>query len=143
MMIDNLTHQQRTHFHHDHLAKVIAAQNAVFTAVFLINGKIVIGDRIDRVKPSGNPSCWLGPIWGISNYLVFEGLVQYGFTDEAKDLAEKTLALFGRDIAQCGEMHEYYDPESGEPVINQGFQNWNLLSIKMGQWLEEQKEGIV
>ena len=63
---------------------------------------------------SGNPSCWLGPIWGISNYMVFDGLVKYGYTEEAKELAEKTIALFGRDIEKCGELHEYYDPETGE-----------------------------
>jgi hypothetical protein len=28
---------------------------------------------------SGNPSLWTGPIWGISNYIVFSGLVAYGY----------------------------------------------------------------
>lgn len=93
-------------------------------------------EKMYAVKPSGNPSCWLGPIWGISNYLVFEGLVRYGFADEARELAEKTIALLEQDILKCGELHEYYDPENGEPIINPGFQNWNLLSINMGQWLE-------
>ena len=69
--------------------------------------------------------------------MVFDGLVKYGFLDEAKELAEKTLKLFGEDIAKTGELHEYYDPESGEPVNNPGFQNWNLFAIKMGQWLQE------
>lgn len=96
-------------------------------------------EKMYSVKKSGNPSCWLGPIWGISNYMVFDGLVKYGFTIEAKELAEKTLALFGNDIKRCGEMHEYYDPESGEPVNNPGFQNWNLFAIKMGNWLKNLK----
>ena len=89
------------------------------------------------VVPSGNPSCWLGPVWGISNYLVFCGLVKYGYEDEAHILAEKTVELFERDISSCGEMHEYYDPETGKPIINPGFQNWNLLSINMKSWLEQ------
>ena len=89
------------------------------------------------IKKSGNPSCWLGPIWGISNYMVFEGLVKYGFIDVAKELAEKTLKLFGEDLEKNGDLHEYYDPESGEPIMNPGFQNWNLLSILMGKWLKE------
>ena len=92
------------------------------------------------IKKTGNPSCWLGPIWGISNYMVFDGLVKYGFINEAKELATKTLDLFGRDIAQCGELHEYYDPESGEGVNNPGFQNWNLFAIQMGQWLQENND---
>ena len=34
---------------------------------------------------------------------------------------------------------QYYDPESGEPINNPCFQNWNLLSIKMGIWLNNQQ----
>lgn len=92
-------------------------------------------EKMYAVKASNNPSCWLGPVWGVSNYLVFRGLLQYGYEDEAAQLAEKTLSLFGKDLEGCGELHEYYDPETGRPVINPGFQNWNLLSVNMGAWL--------
>lgn len=80
---------------------------------------------------SGNPSCWLGPVWGISNYMCYRGLINYGFTKEARTLAEKTIRLFGEDLARCGEMHEYYNPDTGEGMNNQGFQNWNLLVNNM------------
>lgn len=93
-------------------------------------------EKMYAIIKSGNPSCWLGPIWGISNYMVFDGLVKYGYNAEATDLAEKTLTIFGRDIETCGEMHEYYDPETGVGVNNPGFQNWNLLSINMYEWLK-------
>ncbi len=93
-------------------------------------------EKMYSVKATGNPSCWLGPIWGISNYFVFRGLVKYGYNDLAKELSEKTINMFSKDILSCGQMHEYYDPETGEPIINAGFQNWNLLSINMGSWLE-------
>lgn len=49
------------------------------------------------------------------------------------------VALFEKDLSACGELHEYYDPESGEPVINPGFQNWNLLSLNMDAWLNHEK----
>ncbi|MBQ9085920.1 MAG: glycoside hydrolase family 37 [Clostridia bacterium] len=93
-------------------------------------------EKMYAIIKSGNPSCWLGPIWGISNYMVFDGLCRYGYVEEAKELAEKTLTLFGRDIEACGQMHEYYHPETGEGVNNPGFQNWNLLSLNMYQWLK-------
>ena len=96
-------------------------------------------EKMYRIVKSGNPSCWLGPIWGISNYMVFEGLLKYGFIEEAKELAERNVKLFAQDIEKTGELHEYYDPESGEPINNPGFQNWNLLSIKMGIWLNNQQ----
>ena len=94
-------------------------------------------EKMYTVKASGNPSCWLGPIWGIVNYVVFEGLKDYGYINEAKELCRKTITLFGRDIIDNGAMHEYYDPETGEGVMNLGFQNWNLLSINMYNWLCE------
>ena len=72
--------------------------------------------------------------------MVFDGLVRYGYTDEARELAEKTITLFGQDIEKCGELHEYYDPETGEGVNNQGFQNWNLLSINMYEWLRSNSQ---
>lgn len=93
-------------------------------------------EKMYSIVKSGNPSCWLGPIWGISNYLVFKGLIKYGFCDEARLLAEKTVLLFENDIKSSGELHEYYDPDSGEPIMNAGFQNWNLLSIIMKDWLD-------
>lgn len=94
-------------------------------------------EKMYVIKPSGNPSCWLGPIWGISNYLVFSALTKYGFDKEATALAERTVKLLGQDIEECGEMHEYYDPDTGAPVINPGFQNWNLLSLNMIAYLDK------
>lgn len=94
-------------------------------------------ERMYAVKKSGNPSCWLGPIWGNTNYMIFEGLLRYGYEAEARRLAEVTVEMFGRDILACGEMHEYYDPDTGEGVHNQGFQSWNLLAFRMAEWLEE------
>ena len=93
-------------------------------------------EKMYTVRPSGNPSCWLGPVWGIANYLVFRGLVRYGFDETAAELAQRTVTLFENDIRTSGELHEYYDPESGRPIMNPGFQNWNLLSLNMLAWLE-------
>lgn len=93
-------------------------------------------EKMYRIAASNNPSCWLGPVWGISNYLTFRGLLQYGYTDEARELCEKTIVLFGRDVERFGVMHEYYSPDDGEPIINPGFQNWNMLVLNMIAWYE-------
>lgn len=95
-------------------------------------------EKMYQIVKSGNPSCWLGPIWGISNYFTFRGLLKYGYTYLANELADKTLKLFGQDIANCGEMHEYYDPDTGVGVNNQGFQSWNLLCANIIAWKENQ-----
>lgn len=96
-------------------------------------------EKMYAIRNSGNPSCWLGPIWGIANYMVFRSLVKYGYTEEARILAQKTVDLFNKDIAETGEIHEYYDPESGAPIRNPGFQSWNLLSVNMLAWLQGEK----
>ena len=94
-------------------------------------------EKMYNVRAMGNPSSWLGPIWGVSNYLTFRGLVRYGFSEDATALAEKTVRLFGRDFERTGALHEYYLPENGEPVLNKGFQNWNYLVLNMLNWLEK------
>ena len=96
-------------------------------------------EKMYAVWGSGNPSCWLGPIWGNVNYMCFRALLNYGYIAEAKELAERTVVLFGKDIEACGEMHEYYDPDTGRGIINQSFQSWNLLVNNMVAWLEGRK----
>ena len=93
-------------------------------------------EKMYQIVATGNPSCWLGPIWGVANYMTWRGLVDYGFLDEARELGEKTVKLFENDLKETGELHEYYDPESGMAIMNPGFQNWNLLSLNIKAWLD-------
>ncbi|WP_433088717.1 MGH1-like glycoside hydrolase domain-containing protein [Dactylosporangium sp. CA-052675] len=88
-------------------------------------------EKMYDLRASNNPSNWLGPVWGISNYMVFRGLVRYGFVDDARDLAEKTVRLFGQDLQTNGCLHEFYHPDSGEPIMTRNFQNWNFLVLQM------------
>lgn len=93
-------------------------------------------EKMYNTRATGNPSNWLGPIWGIANYMTFRGLVKYGFKTEAQELAEKMVTLFGRDVERFGAFHEFYQPENGEPVMNIGYQSWNNLILNMLAWLE-------
>ena len=91
-------------------------------------------EKMYALYPSSNPSNWDGPIWGISNYLTFRALVKYGFTAEANDLADKTIQLFGQDYEKTHTLHEYYNPDTGAPIINPNFQNWNYLVTNILAW---------
>ena len=62
--------------------------------------------------------------------------MNYGFDAEAKELAGKTVILFGKDLERTGVLHENYIPETGVPIANPGFQNWNYLVLNMIAWLE-------
>jgi len=80
---------------------------------------------------SSNPSNWLGPVWIIVNYLVWKGLKDYGFHDEAGELADKTLRLLAADLAKNGSLNEYYHPDTGMALSRKGFMDWNLLVLEM------------
>lgn len=94
-------------------------------------------EKMYDLSATNNPSNWLGPVWGISNYMMFRGLEKYGYQEDARDLAEKTVRLFGQDLEANGCLHEYYNPDTGEPIVTHGFQNWNFLVLNMIAWLEE------
>ena len=80
---------------------------------------------------SSDPSNWLGPVWIIVNYFVWKGLKNYGFQDEASDLADKTLRLLSNDLAKNGSLNEYYHPDTGAALSHKGFMDWNLLVLEM------------
>ena len=79
-------------------------------------------------KEISNPSNWQGPIWIVSTYIVFRGLLNYGYIDEATMLCKNLLINLCKDIRKNGAMHEYYNPETGESNIILGFMNWNALA---------------
>lgn len=88
-------------------------------------------EKMFDCRATNNPSNWLGPVWIVANYVVFRGLMNYGYVEQAKELCIKTVTLLGRDLEKTGVLHEYYIPETGEPVMNGGFLNWNLLVLNM------------
>lgn len=93
-------------------------------------------EKMFRNISSGNPSCWSGPIWINANYFAYMGLKNYGYIALAKELAEKTICLLGKDLEKQGEFSEYYDSETGMGLRNPGFQSWNFLVLLMINDLE-------
>lgn len=93
-------------------------------------------EKMYNLDETNNPSNWLGPVWLVVNYVVFRGLLNYGYRREAEAIYAKTLRLLGEDLRASGELHEYYSPETGSPVMSPGFLNWNMLAVNMAQELE-------
>ncbi len=85
----------------------------------------------DPATDSANPSNWLGPVWIVANYMVYEGLRRYGYEEEASALANKIIALLGGDLERHGMLHECYHPDTGKPNFNAGFLSWNVLAGAM------------
>lgn len=92
---------------------------------------LAMDEKMYNLDATNNPSNWLGPIWVVVQFIAFRALIRAGRRDLAQEVARRTSALLGRDIAQTGTLHEYYHPQTGEPVMNGGFINWNLLALTM------------
>lgn len=94
-------------------------------------------EKMFDLSVTNNPSNWLGPVWLVANYLVFRGFLQYGYVKEAETMCKNTLRLLGDDLKKSGELHEYYNPFNGEPIMNAGFVNWNMLALNMVDELDD------
>lgn len=92
-------------------------------------------EKMFNLEATNNPSNWLGPVWLVANYVVFGAMLRYGYEEEAEEICRNSLKLLGGDLEKTGCMHEYYDPFTGEPVMNGGFINWNLLAVNMAEEL--------
>lgn len=90
-------------------------------------------------EPLYNPKSgyWRGPVWVISNYLIMHGLMNYGYSQQARDLAQKTVALLVDDYHRSGGMNECYDPDNGAPTAGGHFLSWNLLAEHMAAEAEK------
>lgn len=97
-------------------------------------------EPIYNTVETGNPSNWQGPIWIVSTYLIFQGLLNYGYYPEAETIARNLLTMLCRDIEENGAMHEYYNPETGTSGINLGFMNWNALAGQMVPALKKYRQ---
>jgi neutral trehalase len=64
---------------------------------------------VAREEPTWSTDMWRGPTWMNVNLLIYDGLCQYGFLEEARRLARRTMDEIVRWYAQSGCTYEYYD----------------------------------
>lgn len=83
------------------------------------------------IKPHSN---WQGPVWPIANYLCMHALLNYGFTKQAKEVAQKVMHICLQDIQRSGGMHENYHADTGKALAAPHFVSWNLL---VGQMMKQ------
>ncbi|MFQ7526886.1 MAG: MGH1-like glycoside hydrolase domain-containing protein [Mediterraneibacter gnavus] len=41
-------------------------------------------EKMFDLSVTNNPSNWLGPIWLVANHIIFKGLLNYGYIEEAE-----------------------------------------------------------
>jgi neutral trehalase len=64
----------------------------------------------DYYQGTHNECNWRGPTWAPTNYMIFQGLMRYGFTEEAKTLSDRLLDMA---VEKNSALREYYDAETG------------------------------
>lgn len=68
---------------------------------------------------------WRGPTWIGTNWFIFHGLLNYGYTDLAARIAETCAELIERS-----GYREYYHPDTGEGLGAHNF-TWGALIVDM------------
>lgn len=76
------------------------------------------------IKPHSN---WQGPVWVVATYLCLQGMIRYGFREQAAEIADRLIAAVAEDIRVTGGMHENYHAEIGEGLAAPAFFSWNIL----------------
>ena len=83
----------------------------------------------DFYEGSRSGECnWEGPAWIPTNYMIFHGLLQYGYNDAAKELALRTLKLA---MAANPVTREFYDSDTGKGNGMNPFWGWSSLAYVM------------
>ncbi len=81
---------------------------------------------VAKTEPSYDPKgWWRGPVWIATHWLIYRGLLSYGFTDIAHTIRARSLEL----VEQSG-FREYFDPETGEGLGASDF-TWGTLVVDM------------
>ncbi len=68
-----------------------------------------------------------GSTWVLISYIVFHGLVNYGYEKIAKQLTERTYDLVKKDL----NFYEWYNSETGEGCGQHSFWGFSVLGIFM------------
>jgi len=68
---------------------------------------------------------WRGSVWMAPHWFIYRGLMRYGFTEEAKHISERSVALL-----ESAGFREYFDPETGEGYGAHNF-TWGALVTDM------------
>ena len=96
----------------------------------LMNGRTYLLERgypfctVSMEEPAFNPqNYWRGPAWVNMNWFIIRSLLDYGYRDEAAQIAERTVQL----VADHG-FHEYFHPETGRGCGSDAF-SWTASLI--------------
>jgi glycogen debranching enzyme len=71
---------------------------------------------------------WRGPAWVPTNYMIFHGLVRYGYNAVARELAYRTFRMA---LDENPATREFYDSDTGKGNGMNPFWGWSALAYVM------------
>lgn len=74
---------------------------------------------------------WRGPVWMAPNWFIIQGLLRYGYREDAERIYRSSIQL----LKQSG-LREYYDPLTGKGHGADGF-TWGGLVLDMAELLKK------
>jgi len=87
----------------------------------------------DYYQGSHKECNWRGSTWAPTNYMIFQGLMDYGYKEEAKVLADRLLEMA---VWKNPVLREYYNAEDGSGLGQTRF--WGFTALYYGMRLEWQ-----
>ena len=75
-------------------------------------GAAVPVPSVSRQDETYGTDMWRGPVWVNYNYMIAEGLRNYGFVCLADELRDKLLAVMNEWYLKTGTVYEFYDGEN-------------------------------
>jgi hypothetical protein len=82
----------------------------------------------DTIVPYSN---WRGPMWVNANALACYGLMRYGHTALAMEIATRVTSALAGDLRRSGEWHEAYSTADGAALAAPGFLSWDTLVAEL------------
>ncbi|RLD34393.1 MAG: hypothetical protein DRI73_04000 [Bacteroidetes bacterium] len=73
---------------------------------------------------------WNGPVWLLWDYMVFEGLVNYGYTDIARELGQKMILAVKTQLSLNHNYWESYSPDN-EVLNSPSNYIWDAIMAKL------------
>ncbi len=84
---------------------------------------------------------WNGPVWVQWQYLIFRGLINYGYHDQAKQLANKVLIAVIEQLKKNHNFWELYSPEDQWAGYHKTY-IWTAIVARMMIDLKELETGL-
>ena len=76
----------------------------------------------------------------MSTFLTAYALARYGYRDDAVNVSMRLIKTYANDILQNGCIHEYYNGDTGQPVIRPYFTSWNVMALRVVEDIKNNRD---